>query len=212
VDAPVHLQQAVQVVVVQAVGGEAVGAANQLHRLVRLDSLGVEERVEEFAAQFHARDRAAIGAGDCFARDDCVADELHFRAIRIADGPARRCHREFAARIERADLRLVDLQRVGVRVVAALGAVDFRFQLAGRVERLHRKLLHRIVGVVAGRPLHLGRAQHRRVAREPVSAQRQHAHQDDRQVNRERLPRAAHEVRESGCRQAGGHRCAVAQA
>ena len=58
-----------------------------------------------------------------------------------------------------AHARLVDLERVGVGIVARLLAVDLGPQVAVRLEALHREAAHEVVGLVRRRLLRRGRQQ-----------------------------------------------------
>ncbi len=137
---------------------------------MRLDALGIDEDMQELAAKFHPRARLAVLGRRRFASHHRLAAQLDLAAVGVAQGSTRRGHGQFASLVERANSRLIDLERIGIWIMPGLRSEDLAFQTAGRIERLHRKAAHEIVWLVSSRALNLARCERWCISRQPIRA------------------------------------------
>ena len=187
-----QLQDLVKVVVVHAIGREAVVATGQYHGLIGSNALGFGERMQKFATKLKAGQSRSPGlGGHRLAGDDGVAEQLHFRPISVAQAAVCRGDSDTAVQADRAHVDVVDLQGVGVRVMASDVTLHLTLKAPCGVKRLDRKRLHEIVGLVPLLALHRRHLRHRRIAHQPPCAQGKQPHEGHRQVDGKLIPAVA---------------------
>ena len=179
-----------EVVIGKGVPGELVCATGQNDGFVGLDALLVQKCLQELTAKFHACRFLACGVPAGRSHHQCIAHQLHFRAIAVGVGAVGRGCGEMPFGVDAANTHLVNLQNVGVREMPRLNTINLAFELAALIESLDAELAHEIVRLVTDLLGDLRHAEDRRVAHQPVSSQRQRAHHQYRHVDGHAVPQA----------------------
>ena len=162
-------------VVLHAVGANHALPLGDDHRQVRAQPLDVAKRVQEVAAEFDLLFLAVRRPDDVR-----IAEQLDLAAVAVGEGLAGIGDGDDAVVADRADARLVDLERVVVGKVAQPLAFDLGAQGAVAAEALDHEASHRVVGLVAqrcglARGIDVGR-----IANQPPGPRRQHRHHEQR--------------------------------
>ena len=136
--------------------------------------------MQELALKLHTWQVIPVGIFCGLAHDQRIAHQLYLGSIAVGQGAPAGGGDQPALRAEAANARLVNLQRIGVRVMPRLYTVDIALEQTVIVKSFHRELAHEVIRLMAQRLGDLGRTGSRRIAHQPVSAQHQQAHEHDR--------------------------------
>jgi hypothetical protein len=202
------------------VGAHLVVVADQQHRFVGSKHVPFGQHAQVFAVEFQPGQALARRVLACLPHHHCVALQHEFGVVGVAGHTLSSGGGQQTFRAVIADAGLVDFQRIGVGVVPALRAVHLGLDAPVGVENLHRKALHPVVGFVHGFRFDRRYRGNGCGPQQPVGTQRQHAHEQDGQVDRELVPDtvkapARRALRRPGWMvqwQCGAHRAAASNA
>ncbi|MCU7370373.1 hypothetical protein PEC18_05675 [Paucibacter sp. O1-1] len=178
-------QLAAQMVVLERGRAHLAAGIAQQNRQMRAQLLAAQQGMQELAAHLQRRplgQSALAQRLEALHRD--IAQQLHLAAVTVADGTPRGGQQHRAVGREGAQAHAVDLQRVGIGIVAHLAALDPKAQRASGVEALQLEALHAVVGHMARRHRLHRPVQQRRVLDQPPGAGGQKSHQEQRQIGR----------------------------
>ena len=121
-----------------------IRTANNRHRLVRFDDLGLQESVEKFTTKLNSGQFAALRIFARLSHHHRIANELNLGAIGIAVGAVGAAH-SGTQPATGAKPRFIHLQNIGMRKMPRFAAPHLVGQRAAGIEGFDRKFREQVV-------------------------------------------------------------------